>query len=66
MYIFILDILLPSKLTDVMNVASTYLFNVHYGGKGVSEHFRITHNSIVLSPQTIKIVVISPRIIQTK
>ena len=37
-----------------------------YGGKGVSEHFRITHNSIVLSPQTIKMVVISPRIIQTK
>ena len=38
----------------------------YYGGKGVSEHFRITHNSIVLSPQTIKMVVISPRIIQTK
>ena len=37
-----------------------------YGGKGVSEHFRITHNSIVLRPQTIKMVVISLRIIQTK
>ena len=32
------------------------LGSVHYGGKGVSEHFRITYNSIVLSPQTIKMV----------
>ena len=44
----------------------TRAFYLQYGGKGISEHFRITHNSIVLSPQTIKMVVISPRIIQTK
>ena len=39
---------------------------IYYGGKGKNEHFRITYNYIVLSPQTIKMVVISPRIIQTK
>ena len=39
---------------------SNFQFNllVQYGGKGVSEHFRITYKSIVLSPQTMKMVVI--------
>ena len=43
-----------------------YMGHLDYGGKGVSEQIRITYNSIVLSPQTIKMVVISPKIVQTK
>ena len=34
--------------------------------KGESKQIRITYNSIVLNPQTIKMVVISPKIVQTK
>ena len=64
----------PADILKIDNLAQLQIFAlkifqisfVYYGGKWVSEHFRITHNSIVLSPQTIKMVVISPRIIQTK